>query len=589
MKKQNFRITAVLCAFGLISGVQGLPALASEDFSFGQLSNLTFAFSSGVGAWGTTLTISSDGSFEGTYSDSDMGNSGEEYPNGTVYLSEFQGQFSEPSRVNDYTYSVEIREMTLAEDVGTSEIIDGTRYVYSEPYGLDGAEELLFYLPGAPLDELPQAYRSWVGYNDLSATEDTELPFTGLYNVAAESGFSSYEQIAQDSGIEGELAAIEAQAAELETRINEGALSQSELTQAAGELYSLWDAELNSIWERIGALLPKEEMAQLTSEELAWIQEKETAVAQAGAEFEGGSMQPFIENSTAARLTRERVYELAVYLGYTGESDGGQTDSATAYGLEPDTDYMLDFDGDGTQERFSFSTYTQENDGMSRAVLELSMNGQTVWSVTDEAWSYQWRVSHWTAEDGSVYLAACSSSDNDWTSQALLLEYTGDSFAPLADLCALTRKSEDTPDNLLSAWARVSGVTAAEGNTVTLTWTETLMSAGIVSVPVTYEITGGQVTQNADPIPLDAQKVWTSGRTFEVMTEPGSDTALFQVSPGETVSLTGLTGVSGQSWIRCRNSQGQEGWFPDPEEPISEIAADGTWVYGYFQESMFAG
>ena len=61
MKKQNFRITAVLCAFGLISGVQGLPALASEDFSFGQLSNLTFAFSSGVGAWGTTLTISSDG------------------------------------------------------------------------------------------------------------------------------------------------------------------------------------------------------------------------------------------------------------------------------------------------------------------------------------------------------------------------------------------------------------------------------------------------------------------------------------------------------------------------------------------------
>ena len=244
--------------------------------------------------------------------------------------------------------------------------------------------------------------------------------------TAAESGFSSYEQIAQDSGIEGELAAIEAQAAELETRINEGALSQSELTQAAGELYSLWDAELNSIWERIGALLPKEEMAQLTSEELAWIQEKETAVAQAGAEFEGGSMQPFIENSTAARLTRERVYELAVYLGYTGESDGGQTDSGTAYGLEPDTVYMLDFDGDGTQERFSFSTYTQENDGMSRAVLELSVDGQTVWSVTERL---ELSMACQPLDGGSaVYLAACSSSDNDWTSQALLLEYTGDSF-----------------------------------------------------------------------------------------------------------------------------------------------------------------
>ena len=167
MKKENFRITAALCAFGLISSVQGLPALASEDFSFEQLSNLTFSFSSGVGAWRTMLTISGNGSFEGTYSDSDMGDSGEGYPNGTVYLSEFQGRFSGPSKVNDYTYSVEIQEMTLAEDVGTSEIIDGTRYVYSEPYGMDGAEEILFYLPGAPLEELPEAYRSWVGYNDL--------------------------------------------------------------------------------------------------------------------------------------------------------------------------------------------------------------------------------------------------------------------------------------------------------------------------------------------------------------------------------------------------------------------------------------
>ena len=293
-------------------------------------------------------------SFEGTYSDSDMGDSGEGYPNGTVYLSEFQGRFSEPSKVNDYTYSVKIQEMTLAEDVGTSQIIDGTRYVYSEPYGLDGAEELLFYLPGAPLAELPEAYRSWVGYYDLSAAEVTELPFTGLYNAAAESGFSSYEQIAQDSGIEAELAAIEAQRPSLKPGSMKGRCPSQSLPRR-GELYSLWDAELNSIWERIGALLPKEEMAQLTSEELAWIQEKETAVAQAGAEFEGGSAQPFIENSTAARLTRERVYELAVYLGYTGESDGGQTNSGTAYGLEPDTVYTLDLDGDGTGESFSFS------------------------------------------------------------------------------------------------------------------------------------------------------------------------------------------------------------------------------------------
>ena len=54
-----------------------------------------------------------------------------------------------------------------------------------------------------------------------------------------------------------------------------------------------------------------EEMAVLTEEELRWIADKEAAVQEAGAEFEGGSMQPLIMNQKAAALTRDRVYELA--------------------------------------------------------------------------------------------------------------------------------------------------------------------------------------------------------------------------------------------------------------------------------------
>ena len=37
---------------------------------------------------------------------------------------------------------------------------------------------------------------------------------------------------------------------------------------------------------------------------------KEQAVKDAGAEFEGGSMQPLVMNLEGARLTKERVYEL---------------------------------------------------------------------------------------------------------------------------------------------------------------------------------------------------------------------------------------------------------------------------------------
>ncbi len=37
-------------------------------------------------------------------------------------------------------------------------------------------------------------------------------------------------------------------------------------------------------------------------------------VVTAGAQYEGGSIRPLIENRLAAELTRDRVYELLTYL-----------------------------------------------------------------------------------------------------------------------------------------------------------------------------------------------------------------------------------------------------------------------------------
>lgn len=65
------------------------------------------------------------------------------------------------------------------------------------------------------------------------------------------------------------------------------------------------------VWKRIKEILPEDEMARLTDEEIAWISKKEAQVAAARAQWEGGSMQPLAENGTAARITREWVYELA--------------------------------------------------------------------------------------------------------------------------------------------------------------------------------------------------------------------------------------------------------------------------------------
>ena len=132
----------------------GAPQPAVEHgFTFAELRQYEFVFASGAGSWGTVLYVRPDGSFSGTFSDTTW----EEYGGSTravLLCSEFTGQFTEPVRVNDYTYSMGIAEISYEKEAGTEEVIDGIQYYYTAPYGLEDTEELLLYLPGAPLAEL---------------------------------------------------------------------------------------------------------------------------------------------------------------------------------------------------------------------------------------------------------------------------------------------------------------------------------------------------------------------------------------------------------------------------------------------------
>lgn len=319
MKKKITGLTAILCAAGLISVLQTDTVLAEGGFSYEDVADREFFFTSGVGSWSTVLTINADGAFKGYYHDTDMGCRGEGYPNGTQYICNFSGQFTEPVQVNEYTYSAQLQTLQCEQEPGTEEIIEGIKNMYSEPYGLDNAENILFYIEGAPIAELPEGYRSWVGYLDLANLQETSLPFIGLYNEAAQQGFSSAVKegsapvTEETSDIDAELAETESKAAELQGRID-SALTQEDINVLSGELYRLWDDELNSIWGRLKAILPADTMEQVTDEEIAWINEKETAMEAAGLEAADGSMQLMLENLKGAELTKARVYVLAEYL-----------------------------------------------------------------------------------------------------------------------------------------------------------------------------------------------------------------------------------------------------------------------------------
>lgn len=286
-----------------------------STIQFSELSRYQFVFSSGAGAWQTILNINEDGSFKGYYSDSDMGDTGEGYPNGINYSSTFEGKFTTPKKINDYTYSMTIESMKLEKEVGSEEIMDGIKYIYSEPYGLDGAKEIYIYTTKAPLKELPEGFRSWVGYTDLSNAKEEYLPFYGLYNVETESGFSSYEieETVVDnteSDITVEVAEIEKQYNTMNDRLKNEDLNQSEMNFLAKDIYVLWDDEINKVWGYLKDTLDKDAMDKLTSVQKEWIAKKENEVKKAGSEYEGGSIRPMIEYLKGAELTRNRVYEL---------------------------------------------------------------------------------------------------------------------------------------------------------------------------------------------------------------------------------------------------------------------------------------
>lgn len=276
-------------------------------FSFADLKNVEFWFGSGAGGWSTVLTIKEDGSFFGEYADSEMGSFGEDYPNGTVYQCMFNGRFTEPVKVNDYTYSMRIAEISYENEVDTEESRDGLKYVYCEPYGLSDAENILIYLPGTPTEEIPEECLGWLTGSGSFSADEKELPFYALNNESQQEGFSS-RNIVDD--IQADLTYMEERSAELERVLENEPLTQAEYNEKAEELYVMWDELLNRIWIVLDQTKDAEFMEALTVEEREWIAEKEKAVEEAAAEVEDGSMEPMVRNLKAVELTKERVYEL---------------------------------------------------------------------------------------------------------------------------------------------------------------------------------------------------------------------------------------------------------------------------------------
>lgn len=113
--------------------------------------------------------------------------------------------------------------------------------------------------------------------------------------------------------IQEEMAKVEVKSLEFE-HADWGSMGQQDMNQLTAKWYQLWDAELNSLWDRLSDVLDADTKAKVFEEQQAWIKCKEGNVTAAGMAAFGGSLQSQLKNTMAEEMTRARAYILARYL-----------------------------------------------------------------------------------------------------------------------------------------------------------------------------------------------------------------------------------------------------------------------------------
>lgn len=195
VKKKLFSLLLGLCLM-VCAGCAptSSPGLPPADYP------LELLFSSGAGAWRTVLTLNDDGSFSGFFSDSNLGETGKDYPNGTVYLCSFTGRFSAAEKTDIHSYPLTLEEVTSDRPGGEDRIEDGILYVNAGPYGLyndhiDGkmSRSFVLYTPDTPTEGLDEELLSWWPGRYEDAPPKT-LSCYALYNVEAGTAFFTYPQ-----------------------------------------------------------------------------------------------------------------------------------------------------------------------------------------------------------------------------------------------------------------------------------------------------------------------------------------------------------------------------------------------------------
>ena len=283
-------------------------AESQPDPFWQQVDGLPFCLSSGAGGWRCLLNIDREGNFTGEYTDSNMGETGDGYPKGTLYYCRFEGRFSSPQLDGPGLYRCHIEALQELDPAG-EEIRDGQMIRYTHADFIEGTD-FEVYIPGKSMEEMSQDARVWL---HGPAYDSPRLLCYLIYNLDAGTAFVS-DPVSPRLVGENLLRLTQEEADFLYAGGQIPDATQMDINASAEAVYRCWDRALNDLWAVLQDNLTEEEKKPLLREQLQWIDEKEAAARESAASAEGGSLYPALYSGTAADLTRDRVIELIEHL-----------------------------------------------------------------------------------------------------------------------------------------------------------------------------------------------------------------------------------------------------------------------------------
>lgn len=138
---------------------------AAQEQGFWRQVKGKYIFSVGAGAWSTIMTVNADGTFSADYHDSDLGVTGDGYPNGSRSIASGTGKFNYSKRNDDGSFSMTCDQKAFHQNgtVGDVTIKDGVRVETVDGiYGLTPCNTFTVYPTGYATSALSDDVKSWM-------------------------------------------------------------------------------------------------------------------------------------------------------------------------------------------------------------------------------------------------------------------------------------------------------------------------------------------------------------------------------------------------------------------------------------------